>query len=324
MSQEALTQVLRQVDIPSHPAVLAGVDANDDAGVYLFQDALALVQTVDFFTPVVDDGESYGQIAAANALSDCYAMGARPLTALNVLGYPPDRVPSSVVAAILNGGSSVVASAGCALIGGHTIRNPEPIYGLVVTAVSPPDQLLKKDAARPGDSLLLTKPLGTGIITTAAKNQTASAEALEAAITSMRRLNTEGLGATALGVLAATDITGFGLVGHLASLCEASGCAAELWADRVPTLHPDVEQLAAVDAVPSGTRDNRRAADAYSDWGDTAEARRWVLTDAQTSGGLLLCVPGSRTDEAVDALHAAHIGTMQPAGGALIRVRARR
>ena len=324
MSQEALSQVLRQVDIPAHPRVLAGVDANDDAGVFMLDDGVALVQTVDFFTPIVDDGATFGRIAAANALSDCYAMGARPLTALNVLAYPPDRVPADVVAAILNGGAEGAAAAGCAIIGGHTIRNPEPIFGMVVTGVAAPEALLRKDAARPGDALFLTKPLGTGIITTAAKNASASPAALDAAVASMRQLNLAGLDAAALGVRAATDVTGFGLIGHLATICEASGCSAQLWAERVPTLHPEVPKLAAEGAVPSGTRDNRRAADAHTDWGESAEATRWILSDAQTSGGLLLCVPEARTEEAKLTLDATHIGTIEAPSGTRVRVTAGR
>ena len=322
MSQEALSQVLRQVNIPSHPQVLAGVTANDDAGVYLLDDDVALVQTVDFFTPIVDDGATFGQISAANALSDCYAMGARPITALNVLAYPPAQVPPEVVAAILNGGAEVAKAAGCAIIGGHTIRNPEPIYGLVVTGIVRPEALLTKDAARPGDSLLLTKPLGTGIITTAAKSGIAKPGALQAAISSMRQLNVTGLTAASWGVRAATDVTGFGLVGHLSTLCEASGCSAHVWADSIPVLHPGVEALAATDAVPSGTRDNRHSADTYTDWGDTDTATRWILTDAQTSGGLLLCVPPDRCEQAKAATGAAQIGKIETAGTSLIRVTA--
>ena len=322
MSQEALSQVLRQVDIPSHPQVLAGVAANDDAGVFLLEDDVALVQTVDFFTPIVDDGATFGQIAAANALSDCYAMGARPVTALNVLAYPHDHVPPEVVAAILNGGAEVVTAAGCAIVGGHTIRNPEPIYGLAVTGVARPATLLTKDAAKPGDGLLLTKPLGTGILTTAAKNGAVTSEALDAAVASMRQLNDIGLEAAGLGIRAATDVTGFGLLGHLATICEASGCSAHVWADRVPVLHPVVEELAAAQAVPSGTRDNRRTADAHTDWGDASEATRWILCDAQTSGGLVLCVPADRVDEAIAATGAAHIGTIEAAGATRIRVTA--
>ena len=285
--------------------MLIGSAAGDDAGVYQIDAERALVQTVDFFTPVVDDGYTYGRIAAANALSDVYAMGGRPLSALNVLGYPPDKVPVAVIAEILRGGADTAHSAGCAVIGGHTVRNPEPIYGMAVTGLVHLDRLLTKDAARPGDLLILTKPLGTGIITTALKRGTAPACAVERAVEAMTQLNRAGQDLAAAGVAAATDITGFGLTGHLADLCAASACGAELWYDRVPVLDAALPALIADGCVPGGTADNLAAAEAAVDWGACPEATRIILADAQTSGGLLLCVAPER-QEAVRTVLSAH------------------
>jgi selenide,water dikinase len=285
--------------------VLIGSAAGDDAGVYLLDSERALVQTADFFTPVVDDGYTYGRIAAANALSDVYAMGGRPLSALNVLGYPPDKVPDSVIAEILRGGADTAHGAGCAVIGGHTVRNPEPIYGMAVTGMVHPDRLLTKAAARPGDLLMLTKPLGTGIITTALKRGSAPARAVERAVTAMMQLNRAGPDLAAAGVAAATDVTGFGLTGHLADLCAASSCGAELWYDRVPMLDDSLTGLIADGSVPGGTADNLAAAEAAVDWGTCPESIRVLLADAQTSGGLLLCVPEAQ-HKAVRAVLAAH------------------
>lgn len=285
--------------------MLIGSAAGDDAGVYRLDAERALVQTTDFFTPVVDDGYTYGRIAAANALSDVYAMGGRPLTALNVLGYPPDMVPDSVIAEILRGGADTAHGAGCAVIGGHTVRTPEPIYGMAVTGLVHPDKLLTKDAARPGDLLMLTKPLGTGIITTALKRGAAPAQAVQRAVAAMTQLNRAGPDLAAAGVAAATDVTGFGLTGHLADLCAASDCGAELWFDRVPVLDAGLPKLVADGSVPGGTADNLAAAAAVVDWGTCPEPTRIILADPQTSGGLLLCVAAER-QEAVRTVLAAH------------------
>ena len=285
--------------------MLIGSAAGDDAGVYLLDSERALVQTADFFTPVVDDGYTYGRIAAANALSDVYAMGGRPLSALNILGYPADKVPGAVITDILRGGADMAQSAGCAIIGGHTVRNPEPIYGMAVTGLVHPQKLLTKDAAQPGDLLMLTKPLGTGIITTALKRGEAPRRAVARAVAAMTQLNQAGPDLAAAGITAATDVTGFGLTGHLADLCAASECGAELWFDRVPLLDPAIPELIAAGCVPGGTADNLAAADLAVDWGACPEATRIILADAQTSGGLLLCVAAER-QEAVRAVLATH------------------
>src|SRR5437762_12300899 len=206
-------QVLRQLPIVRNPNLLVGTTTADDAGVYRIDRDRALVQTVDFFTPIVDDPFVYGQIAAANALSDVYAMGGRPLTALNLMGVPTDVVPQKVINAILRGGAAKVKEAKCALVGGHPIRNPEPVYGLSVTGLVNPRRMITNAAAQPGDWLVLTKPLGTGIATTGIKRELTSPALARKAITNMSRLNTVGAELAELGLVkAGTDVTGFGLL----------------------------------------------------------------------------------------------------------------
>jgi len=289
-----LSQVLRQLPALRDPNLLVGAATSDDAGVYRLDRERALVQTVDFFTPIVDDPVCYGQIAAANALSDVYAMGGRPLTAMNIMGMPTDVVPPKIIHAILRGGSLTVKKAGCVLVGGHTIRNPEPIYGLAVTGLVSPRRLITNAAARPGDVLLLTKPLGTGIVTTGIKRNLTSPGLARRAIRVMSTLNVAGAELAERGLVrAGTDITGFGLLGHLASLCRASQVGAELSAASFPVLGREVWDLLQQDCVPGGTKQNLAAAEAVVTWRNVGVAYQLLLADAQTSGGLLLCVrPG--------------------------------
>ncbi len=271
--------------------LLIGATAADDAGVFRLDRDRALVQTVDFFTPIVDDPFTYGQIAAANALSDVYAMGGRPLTALNLVGVPEERVSPSVVAAILRGGLNKAREARCVIVGGHTIRNPEPIYGLAVTGLVSPRRIIANAQARPGDVLLLTKPLGTGIVTTAIKRGLGSPALARRAVSVMRHLNRVGAELAEKGLVrAGTDVTGFGLLGHLATLCRASGVSAVVNMAAVPVLSREVRELIAEDCIPGGTRQNLKTADAVTDWGQATVTDRYVLADAQTNGGLLLCV----------------------------------
>ncbi len=252
----------------------------------------ALVQTIDFFTPIVDNPFAYGQIAAANALSDVYAMGGRPLTALNILGIPTDSVPARVINLILRGGVAKINEAKCNLIGGHTIRNPEPIYGLAVTGLVSPRHMLTNANARPGDVLILTKPLGTGIITTGIKRGLTNRKIERAAIDMMTNLNTVGPELAERGLLkAAVDVTGFGLLGHLGSVCRASEVGAEISATAVPAISSEVFKLIAEDCIPGGSRDNLAYANKFTDWNGATDLQKTLLTDAQTSGGLLLCVP---------------------------------
>jgi selenide,water dikinase len=270
----------------------------DDAGVYRLDRHRALVQTVDFFTPIVDDPFSYGQIAAANSLSDIFAMGGRPLTALNIIGFPADLVRPKTVTAILRGGLAKAAEVGCSVIGGHSIRNPEPIYGLAVTGIVDIRRVTTNANARPGDLLVLTKPLGTGIATTAIKRGLASRMLEEKVIALMSKVNTVGAELAELGLVrAATDITGYGLMGHLVSLCRASGVSADVDPNSVPMISNEITDLVELGSVPEGTRQNLYATTVVVAWGNTGETRRILLADAQTSGGLLLCVAEARLEK---------------------------
>ncbi len=278
--------------------MLVSSNTFDDAGVYRLDRHRALVQTVDFFTPIVDDPFSYGQIAAANSLSDIFAMGGRPLTALNVVGFPTDLVSPKTVSAILRGGLAKAAEVGCIIIGGHSIRNPEPIYGLAVTGIVDVRRLTTNANARPGDLLVLTKPLGTGIATTAIKRRLASRALEKKIIAMMSRINTVGADLAELGLVrAATDVTGYGLIGHLVSLCRASGVSADVDPSAVPTIGNEIADLIKLGSIPEGTRQNLYATTVVVDWGNTDETRRILLTDAQTSGGLLLCVAEARLEK---------------------------
>ena len=292
MSQQALTQVLCQLPTYRNRNVVVNASTFDDAGVYRLDRHRALVQTVDFFTPIVDDPFAYGQIAAANALSDVFAMGGRPITALNLMGFPQNLVSPKTIASILRGGLKKAHEVGCAIIGGHSIRNPEPIYGLAVTGVVDLRNTLTNANARIGDLLVLTKPLGTGIATTAIKRGLASPELERKVIALMSKTNSVGAElAEKKLVRAATDITGFGLLGHLANLCRASKVSAEIFVDRVPAISTEIFKLIDRDCIPGGTRDNLKSAAKTTDLRSASPVQRTLLVDAQTSGGLLLCVP---------------------------------
>ncbi len=284
--------------------MLVGAATADDAGVYRIGKDRALVQTVDFFTPIVDDPFVYGQIAAANSLSDVYAMGGRPLTAMALMGIPTDVVPPRLINAILRGGAAKVKEAKCVLAGGHTIRNPEPIYGFSVTGLVSPRRMITNAAARPGDLLVLTKPLGTGIITTGIKRGVTSAALAKKAVSCMSRLNTVGADLAERGlVCAGTDVTGFGLLGHLGSLCRASRVGASIQADQLPVIGREVFALIAQDCIPGGSRENLRTAHEFVDWDKSVtDPQKYLLADAQTSGGLLLCVSPRRWQEVLGSL----------------------
>jgi selenide,water dikinase len=306
LSQQALRQVLPQLPISSDRKVLVNSNTFDDAGVYRLDRHRALVQTVDFFTPIVDDPFSYGQIAAANSLSDIFAMGGRPLTALNIVGFPADLVRPRVISAILRGGLAKVAEVGCALIGGHSIRNPEPIYGLAVTGIVDVRHVTTNANARPGDLLVLTKPLGTGIATTAIKRGLASRSLQKRVIALMSEINTVGAELAERDLVrAATDITGYGLIGHLVSLCRASGVAADIDPNAVPMISDEISDLIELGSVPEGSRQNLYATTIVVNWGNTDDARRILLTDAQTSGGLLLCVAEAKLEKMLKLLRQA-------------------
>jgi selenide,water dikinase len=294
------------------PRILVDAATRDDAAVFQVAPDRALVATVDFFTPIVDDAYDFGRIAAANALSDLYAMGAAPLFALNLVGWPRERLPFDLLGEVLRGGADIARQAGAFVLGGHSIDDPEPKYGMVALGEAHPDRIVTNAGARPGDMLVLTKPIGTGVLTTALKRDRLDAAALAPAVAAMTALNAGAARAMLeVGVHAATDVTGFGLLGHLQSLLQASGAAAELEAAAVPLLPGALDQAAA-GAIPGGTTRNRAAlADAVQFAADIAEPLRVLLADAQTSGGLLVAVAPDRGDALRAAL--ARAGTLAQA-----------
>ena len=309
-----------------NPDVLVGQETGDDAAVYRLRPDLALVVTTDFFTPIVDDAYTFGAIAAANALSDIYAMGAQPLMAVNLVAFPIKELGPELLADILGGGLDKVREAGIDILGGHSIDDREPKYGLAVTGTVHPDRVRRNRGGMPGDRLVLTKPLGTGVITTAIKHQVAPPASAAAAIAGMLRLNRDAADAMAtVDVHAATDVTGFGLLGHLHFLARASGLAARVDAASVPFL-PDAEMLADAGEVPGGTRSNERFLASRVRWpAQLPAARQVLLCDAQTSGGLLMAVPESDLEALLAALEVRNVAgsvvgelTEGPAGSILV------
>ncbi|HSG81970.1 MAG TPA: selenide, water dikinase SelD, partial [Gemmatimonadota bacterium] len=287
----------------------------------------ALISTVDFFTPIVDDPYTFGAITAANALSDIYAMGGVPLFALNIVAFPAGELDTAILVDILRGGRDKAAEAGVAIIGGHSIDDREPKYGLAVVGSAAPRGIFRKSDGRAGDRLVLSKAVGTGIIATAIKNQAAPPEAEEAAVASMVRLNARALElARECDIGAITDVTGFGLVGHLHELARLSGLAAQLESATVPIL-PHARELAVAGAVPGGTHRNLAYVDPWVSWSDGVdEASRLLLCDAQTSGGLLITVAPADSDALVDSLRAdrhaaAEIGRLVEGPAGAIEVR---
>ena len=286
------------------PRVLVGSATSDDAAVVQLSDDLAIVQTADFFTPIVDDAYVFGRIAATNALSDIYAMGATPVSALNLVAFPLETLGAEVLSEILRGGADAAAAAGCAVVGGPSIDDPEPKYGMAVTGVVHPDEVLTNAGGRPGDALVLTKPLGAGTIATAIKRGLATPELVARGIEVMTTLNAQAaLDARAAGAHALTDVSGFGLLGHLHELALASGCAAEVDAAAVPAIDGVLELLTGGEAIAGGTRRNRAHAETFTTFGpDVAEERRWLACDAMTSGGLLAAVPGEMPGHVIGRL----------------------
>ena len=289
--------MLRQLPPISDPDLLVGVATGDDAAVYRLSDEIALIQTVDFFPPIVDDPFTFGEIAVANAVSDIYAMGGRPLLGLNIVGFPVD-LPTHILGDILKGGASKAAEAGVIIGGGHTIDDAEPKYGMAVTGLVRPGEQVTNSGAMVGDSLVLTKAIGTGIITTAGKDQKASADTMAGTVRSMSMLNHDASHAmTEVGVNACVDVTGYGVVGHLLGMLAASGVEAHISASAVPVLDGTMELLAQ-GIAPGGTRRNLKSADRFVDWGPiTDERTRLLLCDAQTSGGLLISVTPDKRNE---------------------------
>ncbi len=295
----AIAPLLAAIAAGTDPNVLVGFETADDAGVYRISDELALVQTVDFFTPIVDDPYEFGRIAAANALSDVYAMGATPVSALNLVAFPVQTLGADVLAEILRGGAAIAAEAGVAIIGGHSIDDPEPKYGMAVTGLVHPDRVLTNAGGQPGDALVLTKPLGAGAVATAAKHGLPAP--VTEAIAVMTTLNRDAAAAARrAGAHGLTDVTGFGLLGHLHELAQASGLAAELDAAAVPAIAGVLPLLADPEerALAGGTRRNREYAAAFTTFAPgVSETRRWLLSDAMTSGGLLAALAPERAGE---------------------------
>ena len=270
--------------------MLVSAGSHDDAAVYRIAPDRALVATVDFFTPIVDDPAAFGAIAAANSLSDVYAMGGRPLFALSLVAFPRAKLGGGLLDQIVAGGAAKLAEAGVAVVGGHSIDDEEPKFGYAVTGEVNPERIVKKSGARAGDLLYLTKPLGSGLVTTAIKRGACPPELEAAAVAMMTQLNRQASEAmVASGCTAATDVTGYGLVGHLANF----GTGAEIRLDSVPVLD-GVRELAAADYFPSGSRRNHEALRAQVDWGGAGEIEQLLLCDAQTSGGLLVAMPPER------------------------------
>lgn len=298
------------------PNVLVGAEHADDAGVYRLTDDLAAVLTADFFTPIVDDPYWFGAIAAANSLSDVYAMGGRPLVSLNIAALPSGANFIEINRKIMQGGIDKMTEAGVAVIGGHTIKDKEPKFGYAVLGTISPGRIYDNTKARPGDALVLTKRIGTGIIATGLKAKQCSPEAAEEFTRSMATLNKRPAEIMAgIGVSTATDITGFGLIGHLNEVLSASGCAARLYAGQVPFFREAVA-IAERDMIPGGTRANEKSYAPFVEWGGgVTDTQKALMNDAQTSGGLLIFAPKEKKDRLIAALEkenipAAHIGDL--------------
>ena len=308
----------------SDPRVLVGFGTADDAGVYELASDLALVNTVDFFTPIVDDPRDFGRIAAANALSDVYAMGGIPICALNIAAFPVEELGTDLLARILIGGAEIAHEANVAIVGGHTIEDDEPKYGLAVTGRVHPARIVRNSGARPGDALVLTKPLGTGILASALKKDAISEKEMAPAVGWMTMLNAAASKAMLeAGAHAATDITGYGLLGHAGEMMRASGVALRLQAHEIPVLSL-ARDLVAVGIAPAGTRNNASDHEAFTEFDDTIDLHtRLILSDAQTSGGLLISLPAENVATLREALLragalAAPIGSVEAGTGIVV------
>ena len=327
-----MAQVLRRVPQLTHPDLLVGSEHGDDAAVWRIAPDRAFVATVDYFAPVVDDARTWGAIAAANSASDVYAMGGRPLFALNIAGWPREKLPLELLGDVMEGGASMAAKGGWIVVGGHTIDSPEPLYGQCVIGEVHPDHLMSNDCGRAGDVLILTKALGVGVVTTAVKRLGGEATkmggsievAYHASVESMTQLNDDAsrIGVAA-GVRAATDVTGFGLAGHLHKLAHASGVAATVDRSALPVL-PGVRELLSEGFVPGGTGRNLEFIGTAL---QCPEADRSIVADPQTSGGLLLCVPATEVDSVLSQLrttghaYAAVIGRLEAGDAGSVSVR---
>lgn len=307
--------MLRQLPTSDNPALLVGAETGDDAAVWKLDDDRALVSTADFITPVVDDARTWGRIAAANSVSDVYAMGGTPLFALNLVGWNKDELPTDLLGEVLLGGADIAAAGGFAVVGGHTIDDPEPKYGMAVTGMVHPDEIMTNAGLVAGQDLILSKPLGIGIITTAIKGDLASTEIAAAAVDSMARLNDVGARvARAAGATGCTDVTGFGLLGHLGRMTVESKVRATVRFDAIPLIAGTLE-LAQQGMIPGGTRRNLEGNGELLDAGSHDELAQLIVADAQTSGGLIFGVDPAHTDAVLAELataghQAAHVGTV--------------
>lgn len=322
MGPEDLSAALAPLARHADPRLLVGPDTFDDAAVVRVRDDLALVQTVDFFAPIVDDPYDFGRIAAANALSDIYAMGGQPLSALALAAFPDKALPLSVLSEILRGGEDVVRAAGAMVVGGHTVTDDEVKYGLAVTGTVDPSRMLTNARAVPGDVLVLTKPLGTGILATKMKAGTLAASESAALIASMVQLNARAAdAAVAVGARAAIDITGFGLLGHASHMARASGVTLRVESATLPVL-PGAEAGADAGVSTGGAERNARYVKTLTAWGAGVRAeRRILLHDPQTSGGLLVAVPRARCDDYLGQVTGAvRVGEVLPQQDALLIV----
>jgi len=290
-------QVLQQLPEMTHPNLLVGTKTSDDAAVYKLSDDLAVVLTVDFFPPIVDDPFIFGQIAAANSLSDVYAMGAKPVAALNIVGFPSD-LDMSILGNILKGGASKALEADIVIAGGHSVVDAEPKYGLSVTGIVNPGKQIANSTSKPGDLLLLTKPIGTGVITTAGKQEKANANVLDKAVEIMATLNKSASEAMiSVGVNACSDVTGFGLLGHLREMMQGSGTGAHIYKSKVPVIE-GTEDLLKQGIAPGGTMRNLESVSTTVLWDEKiTENDKILLSDAQTSGGLLISVDPSKANK---------------------------
>jgi len=304
-----LMQVIRSLPpaVPD-PNLLVGLDTSDDAGVYRLTDELAIVQTVDFFTPIVDDPYAFGQIAAANAISDIYAMGAKPLTVLNIVAFPISTLDKSILAEILRGASDKVREAGATLVGGHSIDDKEPKFGLAVTGIVHPDKARTNAGAKPGDRLILTKPIGVGILTTSIKNGQLSEEEIGSVTNVMATLNKRAAETMEpFDVHACTDVTGFGLIGHSLEMAKGSGVGIRLFSSDIPVL-PRVRELAESGFVPGGTKNNYKHVREHVTFPEGMDQTdQWILCDAVTSGGLLISVAADEAERLLAELRSAGV-----------------
>ncbi|WP_407271274.1 selenide, water dikinase SelD [Radiobacillus sp. PE A8.2] len=301
-----LTEVLRSLPTPvANPNLLVGHDTSDDAGVYKLNDTTAIVQTVDFFTPIVDDPYNFGQIAAANAISDVYAMGGKPITALNIVAFPITTLEKAILADILRGAGDKLAEAGVTLVGGHSIDDKEPKFGLAVTGTVHPDKIRTNAGAQPGDKLILTKPIGVGILTTSIKKELLDEAEITRVTNVMATLNK--IAAETMetyDIHACTDVTGFGLLGHATEMAKGSSVGITINYSKVPVL-PRVKELAESGSVPGGTKNNfAHVKDSVTFAASMDQMDQWILCDAVTSGGLLIAVAEQEADALVKEMQA--------------------